>query len=146
MLCPKCHTETRVIDSREEDDHVIRRRRECGEGHRLTTFERVELPRLVIIKRDGHRVPFQKDKIAQGIAKAAEKRPVSLLAISRIVETVEQQLYDDGAQEVSSRHIGELVMRELRLVDTVAYLRFASVYKSFKGLKAFERELKELSK
>lgn len=145
MDCPKCHKETHVVDSREDDEHVIRRRRECESGHRFTTFERVEAVRLVVVKRDGKHVPYQREKIAQGIAKAAEKRPLSLVDINRIVDQVEQALFDEGEDKVTSRHIGELVMQALRTTDTVAYLRFASVYKSFKGLAAFERELKELA-
>jgi len=147
MLCLKCHNETRVIDSREDTEHSIRRRRECLKcAHRFTTFERAEMPRLIVVKRDGSKTPFQKEKIAQGIAKAAEKRPLSLADIHRIVETIEQQLYDRGDDEVSSRVIGELVMQELRTVDTVSYLRFASVYKAFRSANAFEKELKALQR
>ncbi|MBI4032395.1 transcriptional repressor NrdR [Candidatus Berkelbacteria bacterium] len=139
MVCPTCKKgETRVIDSR-EDEQAIRRRRECMACQaRFTTFERIEVLNLLVVKRDGSRQPFSKDKLLEGIKHAAEKRPVQAEAI---VDAIERDLYSEGKAEVSSKKIGQLVLEHLKAADPVAYIRFASVYRSFENLEEFEQEL-----
>jgi transcriptional repressor NrdR len=131
MLCPFCRlSETKVIDSRTSEDFVIRRRREClGHkcGRRFTTYERIEQPPLKVIKKDGSRVPFDRTRIRSGLEKACFKRPVSDEQIERIVNAVEADVYQNFDREVPSRYIGERVVRLLREVDQVAFVRFASV-------------------
>jgi transcriptional repressor NrdR len=147
MRCPFCRDlENRVIDSRlTQDDDVIRRRRECGHCKRLfTTYERVEETLPMVVKKDGRREVFDRTKIVAGLTKACEKRPVSMEAIERTVEQIERGLLDRGEKEVSSAVVGEAVMRELHRLDQVAYVRFASVYRSFKDVGEFMRELEEL--
>jgi transcriptional repressor NrdR len=145
MRCPRCRTDlTRVIDSRTTDGGV-RRRRECGDcGQRFTTYERVEAAPLMVVKRDGRREPFSGDKLAAGLRRACEKRPLATDVVEALVDTVEHQLRLTAAAEVSSAAIGELVMDQLRDLDQVAYIRFASVYRQFADLASFQQAVSEL--
>lgn len=145
MLCPKCKQETYVIDSRDIEPNVIRRRRECEDcNHRFTTYERIEPVNITIIKRDGSHEPYERDKITRGILLAIQKRTIPEQEIEEIVDRVEAKLSEIGEDAIPSRKIGELVIKELRELDEVAYLRFASVYKAFKSAKSFEKELARL--
>lgn len=147
MRCPSCfHNGTRVLDSRPVDEgRSIRRRRECESClNRFTTFERVEEPPLIVVKKEGMREEFNKEKILRGLIKACEKRPVSLKQLEEITQHVERELRNLGMSEVKSDMIGEMVMEELRDIDDVAYVRFASVYRQFKDLNVFIEELKDL--
>lgn len=147
MKCPKCHEEgSRVVDSRPADEgHAIRRRRECTNcGFRFTTFERVEATPLLVIKKNGTREEFNREKILKGIVRATEKRPVGMDQITTIVNQVENKVRSVGETEVSSQLIGEYIMGILADVDEVAYIRFASVYRQFKDMAAFRDELEEL--
>lgn len=149
MLCPQCHNNSsRVVDSRPADNgNAIRRRRECEKcGYRFTTFERIEVTPLLVIKKNGAREEFNRDKILHGIMRAAEKRPVGMDKITSIVDEVEHKVRAVGGTEVSSQLIGEYVMGILADVDDVAYIRFASVYREFKDMKSFAQELEELMK
>lgn len=149
MRCPTCqYNGTRVIDSRPvEDAKVIRRRRECEScGYRFTTFERVEQTPLIVVKKDGTREEFSREKILRGLIRACEKRPVPLQKLEEISADVERELRNTGQSEVTSASIGELVMEKLSSVDDVAYVRFASVYRQFKDINVFLEELKELLK
>ena len=149
MKCPFCQTlENKVIDSRlSQDGYVIRRRRECVScERRFTTYERVEEILPMVVKKDGTREVFNQLKIITGIRKACEKRPVPVTAMEQIVESIERELHESGQKEVSSSYIGERVMESLRKVDGVAYVRFASVYRSFKDVNEFMSELQELLK
>ena len=147
MKCPNCHKNgSRVVDSRPADNgHAIRRRRECEQcGYRFTTFERDEVTPLLVIKKNGTREEFQREKLLRGIVRAAEKRPVGIDEITEIVDKVENKLRSVGGTEVSSQLIGEYVMKILADVDEVAYIRYASVYREFKDMHAFADELREL--
>lgn len=147
MKCPSCgSTDTRVIDSRlTKDGNAIRRRRECEQcERRFTTYERLEEVFPLLIKKDGRREPYDRNKVVLGLQKALEKRPVSADVIEAIADRVERFILETGEKEVSSVAIGEQVMNELRDVDHVAYVRFASVYRSFKDLDDFMDQLKEL--
>ncbi|MFI5395144.1 MAG: transcriptional regulator NrdR [Candidatus Binatia bacterium] len=147
MKCPFCHDlENRVIDSRlSKDGDVIRRRRACFHcQRRFTTYERVEEMLPMVVKKDGRRELFDRQKIVNGLKKACEKRPVSTAAIEQTADRIEQALQERAEKEVPSSVIGEAVMRELHKLDTVAYVRFASVYRSFKDVGEFMRELEEL--
>ncbi|WP_214824679.1 transcriptional regulator NrdR [Exiguobacterium algae] len=149
MRCPKCdHNGTRVLDSRPVQDHYsIRRRRECEKcGYRFTTFETVEQTPLIIVKKDGNREEFSREKVLRGIIRACEKRPVTLEQLEGVVTKVEQQLRALGQSEIPSEQVGELVMNELARVDEVAYVRFASVYRQFKDISVFFKELEDLMK
>ena len=135
MKCPFCATlDSKVVDSRPANDGTsIRRRRECLKCHkRFTTYETVERMPLMLVKRDGTRQPYDRQKLLGGLVKACEKRPVSLMQLEQIVDNVEQRVFSALESEVSSKTIGELVMEQLRSVDEVAYVRFASVYRQFK--------------
>lgn len=145
MQCPSCRSDdTRVVDSR-DDENAVRRRRECQScKHRFTTYERAEAPRLFVAKKDGRREAYNRDKVLGGLRKASEKRPVSEAAIQEIADRVERELYARGESEVSSTVVGDLVMTELRGLDKVAYIRFASVYRSFADLNSFQEELAQL--
>jgi len=148
MRCPSCASlDTQVKDSRPtEDSAVIRRRRVCLScNFRFTTFERVQLRELTVIKRNGRRVPFDRDKLLRSVQIALRKRPVDAERIEQMVSKVVRELESLGENEVSSEAIGEAVMNELRDVDDVAYVRFASVYKNFREAKDFEQALAELS-
>ena len=147
MRCPFCQDpENKVIDSRESHEGaVIRRRRECLQCHRrFTTYERVEELNPLIVKKDGRREGFDRDKMLAGLKKACEKRPVSLEQLDRVVTEIERKLQEAGEKEVPSTFLGEEVMRNLRRLDEVAYVRFASVYRSFRDIAEFMSELKEL--
>jgi transcriptional repressor NrdR len=147
MRCPTCEErDTRVIDSRELDEAAtIRRRRECvGCGARFTTYERVEAARLVVLKRDGVRQEFDRDKLAAGLRKALTRRPVPDSAAERAADEIEATLRAAGSTEVDSSRIGELAMEQLRALDQIAYIRFASVYQSFEDLEALKREVDSL--
>ncbi|AEH54013.1 MULTISPECIES: transcriptional regulator NrdR [Heyndrickxia] len=147
MKCPSCHSNnTRVIDSRPVDEgRSIRRRRECEDcSYRFTTFEKVEETPLIVVKKDGNREEFNREKILRGLIKACEKRPVSLDQLEKISMEIEKEIRRQGYTEVSSTLIGEMVMDRLSKVDEVAYVRFASVYRQFKDLNVFLDELKEL--
>jgi len=147
MRCPFCQDpENKVIDSRESHEGaVIRRRRECLQCHRrFTTYERVEELNPLIVKKDGRREAFDRDKMLAGLKKACEKRPVSLEQLDRVVTEIERKLQEAGEKEVPSTSLGEEVMRNLRRLDEVAYVRFASVYRSFRDIAEFMSELKEL--
>ncbi len=145
MRCPICQFEaTRVIDSREVEN-AIRRRRECMKcSHRFTTYERLESPNILVIKRGGFRESFDREKIIRGVQKACEKRPISASQIENLVNQVENEIRELTDSEIKSYKIGELVMNKLRELDEVAYIRFASVYRQFQDIKSFERELKKL--
>ncbi len=147
MRCPFCGAEdTRVIDSRlaGEGDQV-RRRRECTDcGERYTTFERAELVMPRVIKRDGSREPFDEQKLRDGMLRALEKRPVSIEAVDAAIDRITRQVRAGGERELPGRRLGELVMAELRELDQVAYVRFASVYRSFEDVNAFREEIDRL--
>ena len=141
MRCPFCgHDDTQVKDSRPtEDNSAIRRRRFCTAcGSRFTTFERVQLRELTIVKRNGQRTPFDRDKLARSISIAVRKRPVDLERVERIVNSIQRRLESSGENEISSNVVGELVMEALAALDQVAYVRFASVYRNFREAKDFE--------
>jgi transcriptional repressor NrdR len=147
MKCPFCgHDDTQVKDSRpNEDDTAIRRRRACvGCNQRFTTIERVQLRELTILKADGRRVPFDRDKLARSIRIALRKRPVQEEKIERVVNGLVRQLEASGEADIPSKQLGELVMEVLRDVDAVAYVRFASVYRDFQEVRDFESFLGEM--
>ena len=147
MKCPFCsHQDNRVIDSRlSRDGDVIRRRRECeGCERRFTTYERVEEILPLVVKKDGRREAYSRQKVVAGLTKACEKRPVSIETIEDIADRIERSLQGSGEKELRSARIGEEVMRQLYDLDKVAYVRFASVYRSFQDLDAFMNELKIL--
>ena len=147
MKCPFCaFVDNKVIDSRlTKDGDVIRRRRECLDcGRRFTTYERVEEMLPLVVKKDGRRETFDRNKILTGIIKACEKRPISITVIEKTVDSIEASFTDVGEREVDCSMIGEKVMEHLKEMDEVAYVRFASVYRSFKDINEFMAELKEL--
>lgn len=147
MKCPYCnYPDTRVIDSRPaEDGSAIRRRRSCDEcGKRFTTYEKVETIPLIIIKKDNNREQYNRSKIERGIIRACYKRPVSAEAIQKAVERIEIKIFNLEAKEVSSTDVGEIVMDELKELDEVAYVRFASVYREFKDVNTFMDEIKKM--
>jgi len=147
MKCPYCdNPETKVIDSRPtEDGHAIRRRRGCEKcGKRFTTYEKVEESMIMVIKKDGRREAFDRTKILNGIIKACEKRPVPMAEIERMVNDIERGLNNLMEKEVESTFIGELVMDQLKKVDEVAYVRFASVYRQFTDVNTFVKEIEKL--
>ena len=148
MICPTCRkSETRVVDSR-DDENVVRRRRECLDPrckHRFTTYERMEAPRLFVVKKDGRREQFSREKILAGLRRACEKRPVSEHQMEAIAADLERVLFARGESEVPSTTIGEKLMEALRALDKVAYIRFASVYRQFHDLQSFQEELAALN-
>ena len=147
MKCPFCgYTESKVIDSRPaEEGATIRRRREClACGKRCTTFEIIERLPLVVVKRDGSRQSFDKVKLINGMVRACEKRPVSLETLERIADEIEQELQSNLEREIRTVDVGEMVMERLKDIDEVAYVRFASVYRSFKDINTFMEELSKL--
>ncbi|ASN05031.1 transcriptional regulator NrdR [Virgibacillus necropolis] len=149
MRCSNCdYKSTKVLDSRPiEEGRSIRRRRECEQcGFRFTTFERIEAIPLIVVKKEGARQEFSREKLIRGLIRSCEKRPVPLEKIESIALDVEKQLRDTGASEVESKEIGEMVMDRLAKVDEVAYVRFASVYRQFKDISVFLDELKDLIK
>jgi len=147
MRCPFCaYKEDKVVDSRATaEESAVRRRRECLKcGKRFTTYEYVEEVSLLVIKKDGRREPFDRKKILSGIIRACEKRPVSVEKMEEIVTQVERLIQKKSDREVSSSRIGELVMEKLKIIDDVAYVRFASVYRQFKDVGQFMVELKDI--
>jgi transcriptional repressor NrdR len=148
MRCPFCsNADTQVKDSRSsEDGSAIRRRRVCADcGGRFTTFERIQLRELMVLKRSGRRTPFDRDKLARSVSVALRKRPVEADRIERMVSGIVRQLESLGDTEIKSEQIGELVMEGLKNLDDVAYVRFASVYKNFREAKDFEEIIGELN-
>ena len=149
MKCRYCASiESKVIDSRPtEDGSAIRRRRECINcGKRFTTYEKIEDIPVMVVKRDGRREPFDSEKIRNGIRKACEKRPIAADVQDKVVEDVTREVFNTLASEVTTRDIGEIVMRKLKDVDEVAYVRFASVYRKFEDVNAFREEIDLLEK
>ncbi|MDR2296017.1 MAG: transcriptional regulator NrdR [Clostridiales Family XIII bacterium] len=148
MRCPFCeNNDTRVIDSRPtEEGYAIRRRRECDCGKRFTTYEKIEEIPLVVVKKDGSREGFDRNKIMNGVLKACEKRPVPVAVIEKIVAEIERGLTNMMEKEMSSAIIGELVMEQLKEIDEVAYVRFASVYRQFTDVNTFISEIESLLK
>lgn len=147
MKCIFCDfQESKVVDSRPVEDNVaIRRRREClACGKRFTTYEKVESIPLLVVKKDGSRESFDIEKIKRGVIKACEKRPVSIEEIGQLVGEIEREIFSDARQEVSSHEIGEIVMRGLKNLDGVAYVRFASVYRQFADINTFMQEISKL--
>ncbi|EKD50884.1 MAG: transcriptional regulator NrdR [uncultured bacterium] len=149
MKCPTCqHPESKVIDSRVSNEaNNIRRRRECEQcGQRFTTYERIEDFLPMVIKKDGRRQVFDRLKILEGVKKACEKRPVSVEKISELVSQIEKKIFEKDAKEIPSTEIGSLVMDKIKFLDHVAYVRFASVYREFKDINEFMKELQGLLK
>ena len=148
MKCLYCKcTESKVVDSRATDDRTIRRRRECSEcGRRFTTYETIEVSPVLVVKNNGAREAFNLEKVRNGIIKSCEKRPVSMAVIDEIAIDISKQVYNSMDSEISSKEIGEMVMERLKKVDEVAYVRYASVYRSFKDLSSFMAELKQMMK
>ena len=147
MRCPVCGAnQDKVVDSREtKEGEVTRRRRECiGCGRRFTTYERVEEVLPAVVKKDGRREEFDRMKIVAGLKKACEKRPVSIETLEKAAEAIEREIQETGEKEIDAKAIGEKVMERLKELDEVAYVRFASVYRSFKDISEFMRELNEL--
>ncbi|EKD47940.1 MAG: transcriptional regulator NrdR [uncultured bacterium] len=146
MRCPKCHhQDTKVTDSRDtNDDKEVRRRRECEKcGHRFTTFERIETANFVIIKKNGTRELYNREKVERGLWKACEKRPVTQEQVKGLIDNLEEKWSSSG-EEVSTKDIGEGLMDALKKLDEVAYIRFASVYRQFKDVESFKKELAKL--
>jgi len=147
MTCPFCgHKEDRVIDSREsKEGDVIRRRREClGCERRFTTYERSDEIPYMVVKKDGRREKFDRQKVLNGLLKACEKRPVPMAKLAEVVDAVEAKLGDNSDREITTTEIGEMLMDRLRGLDKIAYVRFASVYRDFQDVEAFLNELKTL--
>ncbi len=149
MRCPACGSEdNRVLESREVDDGIaVRRRRHCQSCEsRFTTYERVELKHVIIVKKNGNREPYEREKLARGIYRAFEKRPIPVDQIELMISRIEQMIQSFSDSEIISSKLGEIVMDELMKIDAVAYVRFASVYRSFADIKSFERELNNMKK
>lgn len=147
MQCPKCHhSNSKVVDSRQADDgRTIRRRRECENcGFRFTTFERIEETPLLVIKKNGTREEFNREKVLRGLVRSAEKRPVTMDQMERIVDQVERKIRESGESEIPTHLIGEYVMEYLVDLDEIAYIRFASVYRQFKDMSVFLKELQDI--
>jgi len=147
MRCRECgYNNSKVIESRDLDEATsIRRRRQCLKcGYRFTTYERLEMPVLAVIKKDGRREMFDRDKVAGGIYKACEKRPIAIAVIETAISQIEREVRSWGEAEVSSQRVGQLIMDQLIDIDDVAYVRFASVYRSFADVAGFEHELMRL--
>lgn len=149
MKCPACHhAATSVMDSRVTDEGLaIRRRRVCDKcGYRFSTVEEVEILNLAVVKRDGRREPYNREKLENGVRKAFEKRPMTTEALKRLLGQIERDIQLRGRTEITSQQIGELVMKRLQRVDQVAYIRFASVYRQFQDVESFKQELNRLMK
>lgn len=146
MKCPYCNKEsTKVVDSRPAENNSIRRRRQCEScGKRYTTYEKIETIPLTVVKKDSNREPFDRDKIEAGIVRSCHKRPVSVNDITKIVDEIENAIFNLDVKEISSTQIGEMVMNKLKDFDSVAYVRFASVYREFKDVNTFMDEIKKL--
>ncbi len=146
MICPKCkHKSTSVVDSREANEgRSIRRRRECEAcEHRFTTFEKVETANFIVIKKDGSRESYERDKVERGVWRACEKRPVTQEQISHMIDRLEE-VWSSSGKEVPGDVIGRDVMHALKMIDEVSYIRFASVYRQFKDVESFKQELQKL--
>ncbi len=146
MICPKCKNKnTRVVDSRDASEgRSIRRRRECEEcGHRFTTFEKVETANFIVVKKDGSRESYDRDKLERGIWKACEKRPVTQDQIDEMLNNLEE-VWSSSGKEVPADIVGRDVMHALKVIDEVAYIRFASVYRQFKDVETFKKEMEKL--
>lgn len=149
MKCLYCScTDSKVIDSRAaDDDKAIRRRRECtGCGRRFTTYETIEVTPVLVVKNNGTRESFNAEKIRNGVIKSCEKRPVSVTEIDGLVSDISKEVYNSMESEISTKVIGEMVMERLKKLDEVAYVRYASVYRSFKDISSFMAELKQMMK
>ena len=148
MKCLYCECiESKVVDSRSTDDRTIRRRRECVScGRRFTTYETIEVSPVLVVKNSGIREAFNAEKVRNGIIKSCEKRPVSIAQIDDMVLDISKQVYNSMESEISSKEIGEMVMERLKKVDEVSYVRYASVYRSFKDISSFMAELKQMMK
>ena len=149
MKCLYCEcTESKVIDSRSaDDDRTIRRRRECtGCGRRFTTYETIEVTPILVVKNNGTRQSYNAEKVRNGIIKSCEKRPVPMSVIDEMVAYISKQVYNSMDSEITTKAIGEMVMERLKKVDEVSYVRYASVYRSFKDLSSFMAELKQMMK
>lgn len=149
MQCPRCqHNGTRVVDSRPADDgRAIRRRRECEAcSYRFTTFERIEQAPILVVKKNGNREEFNREKLLRGIIRACEKRPIAMEQMEALVDEVEREIRKRGENEILSTKIGEYVMDRLAKIDEIAYIRFASVYRQFKDIEVFMKEMQELEK
>lgn len=146
MECPYCHNkETKVTDSRDTGEYTIRRRRECLScNRRFTTYEHIEMVPVYVVKKDGRREKFERNKMRKGILKALEKRPVPTEKVDEMIEIIEDNIRRTGKEEIDSSIIGEYVMDALKKIDHVAYIRFASVYRSFTDVSSFEKEVKNL--
>ncbi|MCK5474211.1 MAG: transcriptional repressor NrdR [Candidatus Aenigmarchaeota archaeon] len=147
MKCPFCEApETKVVDKRvSEDSETNRRRREClACGRRFTTYERVEMGNFLVVKKDGTRERFNRDKILKGLIKACEKRPIEMNDIEKVVDEVERDIMTRDSHEIKSDEIGKIIMEKLKKLDDVAYIRFASVYRQFASISSFEKELEKL--
>ena len=147
MQCPKCHhNNSKVVDSRQADDgRTIRRRRECENcGFRFTTFERIEETPLLVIKKNGTREEFNREKVLRGLVRSAEKRPVTMDQMEKIVDQVGRKIRESGESEIPTNLIGEYVMEYLVDLDEIAYIRFASVYRQFKDMSVFLKELQDI--
>lgn len=148
MICPFCgHSDTRVVDSRDTNDgRAIRRRRECEKCQaRFSTYEEMEIMKLTVIKRDGTKQDYDRKKIEVGIRKALEKRPVNEEKISKVIGDIEYEIQSKEGIEITSKEIGKIILIKLKEIDDVGYLRFASVYKSFKSAESFKKEAEKLS-
>lgn len=148
MRCPKCgFEESKVVDSRPSENYdSIRRRRECAScGYRFTTFERREEMPLMVIKRDGHKEPFDRQKLMRGLLTATVKRDVAVESLNELINDIESELRDAGCQEVESEKLGSMVLVHLARLDKVAYVRFASVYRDFQDIDQFSEELRSLA-
>jgi transcriptional repressor NrdR len=146
MICPKCkHNNTRVVDSRDANEgRSIRRRRECEKcNYRFTTFEKVETANFIVVKKDGARESYDREKLERGVWKACEKRPVTQDQISKMLSKLEE-IWSSSGKEVASEIIGRDVMHALKVIDEVAYIRFASVYRQFKDVETFKKEMEKL--
>ena len=149
MKCPACHhADSKVTDSRLINEGMaIRRRRECLKCEfRFSTYEEVEILNLTVIKRDGRKEPYSKEKLESGLRKSFEKRPITQDEFKKLINSIERDVQLEGKSEIKSSRMGEIIMKHLRKVDDVAYIRFASVYRSFKDAKTFQRELKKIIK
>jgi len=147
MKCSQCReTDTKVIESREASDgEAIRRRRACLKcKHRFTTYERIEKPQIVVVKKNGTRELFRKEKLLSGLYRACEKTPVTSMQLERLVSDIEKQIYTCGDNEVPSERIGDMAIERLASINEVAYVRFASVYRRFKDIAGFENELMQI--
>jgi transcriptional repressor NrdR len=147
VRCPFCgHIEEKVVDSREaRDGEVVRRRRQCLHcGRRFTTYERIEEVQFMVVKKDGRREPFDRNKVLSGLLKATQKRPVGVAELEKIADEVETRLMEKPDREITSQEIGEVIMNTLYHLDEVAYVRFASVYRQFRDVNEFVEEVKSL--